>query len=221
MSEQQTHIDPEQEVEPSSFKLIGTLSFAGFVSGLILVSVYLFTKPIIEQNKADAMREAIFTVLPGTTTFKTLVLENGELTEADKAGEESVFLGLNDQNAMTGFAISGKESGFQDIIGVLYGYDAVNRRIIGYQVLDCKETPGLGDKIFKNTAFVANFTALAVEPEIVLVKNGAKQQPNEVDAITGATISSKTVVKLLNRSMEKWKAPIDRYLTANPSPVNP
>jgi len=223
MSKEEKMIEEVAEKEPSSFRLIFTLGFAGFMSGLILVGVFLFTKPIIENNKAEALKRAIFKVLPGTTTFKTLALDNnGKLAEYNpspesKKGEEPerIFFGMNDNGEFTGVAIHGGEPGFQDIIGVLFGYDAVGKMVIGYEVLQCKETPGLGDKIFKDEAFVMNFTQLAVEPEIVPVKKGEKQNPNEVEAITGATISSKAVVRLLNKNLTKWKTAIEAYLKEN------
>jgi len=205
------------EKEPGSFRLIFTLGIAGFLSGLILVSLYLFTKPIIENNKAEALKAAIFKVLPGTGSFKTFVLNNGKLTEADEKTKEpeKIFLGFNTNNEITGFAIHGREIGFQDNIGVIFGYKSEDKSIIGYEVLECKETPGLGDKIFKDEKFVKNIAELNVEPEIVVVKKGDKKNPNEVEAISGATISSKAVVKLLNNSLNKWKLPIENYMSKN------
>ena len=76
-------IQTETPPEPSSFKLIITLGIAGFLSGLVLVGVYLFTKPIIEQNKAEALQRAIFKVLPGTSSFETLSLVGDKLTTED------------------------------------------------------------------------------------------------------------------------------------------
>ena len=116
---------------------------------------------------------------------------------------------------MTGFAIPGAEPGFQDIIGAIYGYSAPAKTIVGFQVLESKETPGLGDKIFKDMDFVANFNALAVEPEIEAVKKGEKTSENQVETITGATISSKAIVRLLNKSVEKWQQPIEEYMKLN------
>lgn len=214
-SEEQKNVLTEKE--PGSFSLIFTLAFAGFLSGLILVSSYLFTKPIIENNKAEALKAAIFRVLPGTTGFKILILDNGKLTEADEKTKEpeKIFLGLNSNNEITGFAIHGREVGFQDNIGVIFGYKREDKSIIGYEVLECKETPGLGDKIFKDEKFVKNITELNVEPEIVVVKKGDRKNPNDVEAIAGATISSKAVVKLLNNSINKWKSPIEKYMSEN------
>ena len=214
MSQDVTHTTLTQADEPSSFRLIATLGVAGFLSGLILVSMYILTKPTIAANKAEAQRIAIFKVLPGTTSFTPMKLADGKLVEAESPTGDVIFLGLDEQGGMTGFAISDKEAGFQDFVGVIYGYRPGEKSIIGYEVLECKETPGLGDKIFKDEAFLANFTGLLVEPEIILVKRGEKKNPNEVDAITGATISSRTVVKLLNRTMAKWKGPIDVYWQA-------
>ena len=45
-----------------------------------------------------------------------------------------------------------------------------------------------------------------------IVSKGKKSKPNEVEAISGATISSKAVVKLLNQGLDQWQAPIDTYL---------
>lgn len=56
---------------------------------------------------------------------------------------------------------------------------------------------------------------LAVEPEIVAVKKGQKKNKNEVEAITGATISSKAVVNLLNNTIDIWEKPIADYLNRN------
>jgi electron transport complex protein RnfG len=205
------------EAEPGSAKLIFTLGFAGFISGLVLVSVFLFTKPIIENNKAEALKAAVFKVLPGTVRFETLTIIDGKLQTADPVDKdaEKIFLGRDADGKSTGFALSDGEVGFQDIIGVIYGYNPVNHEIIGYEVLSCKETPGLGDKIFKDISFVSGFLGLSVVPEIVAVKKGEKVKANEVEAITGATISSKAVVRLLNKSVQKWKEPMEKYMEVN------
>jgi electron transport complex protein RnfG len=72
-------------------------------------------------------------------------------------------------------------------------------------VLESRETPGLGDRIYKDERFVAEFADLAVEPAVELVK-GHGEAPHEVDAITGATISSRAVVGILNSGNATWLA---------------
>jgi electron transport complex protein RnfG len=77
-------------------------------------------------------------------------------------------------------------------------------------VLESRETPGLGDKIYKDAEFVSNFSALSIEPEIVTVKKNTRERPNEVDAITGATISSKAVVRIINETHVAWAERLPR-----------
>ena len=214
----------QEEKEPGSFQLIFTLGVAGFVSGIILVLVYLFTLPIIENNKAIVIEKAIFKVLPGCVSFKTLILENGSISEyiPDEDKQQSkqqaaniAYMGFNEDGTLIGFALPGSEAGFQDRISAIIGYDAGKKTIIGFEVLECKETPGLGDKIIKDPAFLNNFKNLLTIPEITFVKKGEKNRSFEVEGITGATISSKAIIRLLNNVIKMYKHPIDSYVEAN------
>lgn len=219
MSEQIEISDELQEKEPSSIKLVLALAIAGLLSGFVLVGSYIYTLPIIQENKATMLKEAIFKVLESCDTYKTLVVNNDKLvflSENDEDNKsEKIYLGYNKDKQPIGFAIPGAEPGFQDIIGVIYGYNSVSSSIIGFEVLESKETPGLGDKIFKDAAFQENFVKLQVMPNIISVKNGTKMKENEVEAITGATISSKAVVRLLNKSISIWKDKIDVFINEN------
>ncbi|MFC1744312.1 FMN-binding protein [Candidatus Riflebacteria bacterium] len=227
LSPQNTNLVPLEDLEPSTFRLVMTLAVAGFFSGLILVGIFLVTQPMIEANKAAALKEAIFKVLPGCKDFKTLELRDGKLFKVQSEGgnakskTEKIFAGFNENGNFIGFAIPGGEPGFQDIISGIFGFEPGKAIIIGFEVLESKETPGLGDKIMKDKGFQANFKALAVDPEIIAVKPGKKAKvksgkySNEVETITGATISSKAVVRLLDKTVKKWKKPIKEYLKSN------
>ena len=192
--------------EPSSLRLVATLGLAGLLSGLIIVSVYEATLPAIEAYKAKVLREAVFKVLPGVDHMQRMVYADGKLvaSEGGANDDDALFAGYAADGALVGYAIPTAGPGFQDIIRVLYGYLPDKRQVSGMEVLESRETPGLGDKIYKDLAFVANFDALAVDPEIVAVKKGTKTQPNQVDAITGATISSKAVVRIINEANRRW-----------------
>jgi electron transport complex protein RnfG len=192
--------------EPSSLRLVATLGLAGLLSGLIIVSVYEATLPAIEAYKAKVLREAVFKVLPGVERMQRMVYEDDQLVASDDEtkADDALFAGYDADGTLVGYAIPTAGPGFQDIIRVLYGYLPDKRQVSGMEVLESRETPGLGDKIYKDLAFVANFDALAVDPEIVAVKKGTKTQPNQVDAITGATISSKAVVRIINEANRRW-----------------
>jgi len=192
--------------EPGSAKLIATLGFAGLLSGLIIVAVFEATLPTITAYKAKVLREAVFKVLPGTTDMQRLVLQGGQLIVKDDAekDEQAVFGGYDAQGRLLGYAIPSAGPGFQDTISLIYGYLPAERKVVGMEILASRETPGLGDKIYKDAAFVANFDALSIDPTIVTVKKGTKSAANEVDAITGATISSKAVVRIINEGNVRW-----------------
>ena len=192
--------------EPGSARLVATLSFAGLLSGLIIVSVFEATLPTITAYKAKVLKEAVFKVLPGTAGMQRMAYRDGKLVAVDKVekDEASIFAGYDAEGALVGYAIPGAGPGFQDIIKLLYGYLPDQRKVVGMEILESRETPGLGDKIYKDAAFVANFDQLSIDPEIVTVKKGTKAAPNEVDAITGATISAKAVVRIINQANALW-----------------
>jgi len=197
---------PTPAAEPGSVRLVATLGLAGLLSGLIIVSVFEATLPTITAHQAQLLRQAVFQVLPGTTRAQRLAWRRGRLVAAEDgpADEEAIFAGRDAAGALVGYALPGAGPGFQDTISLLYGYRPEQGRICGLQILDSRETPGLGDKIDKDPAFRANFQDLAVHPEIQAVKKGKKAAPHQIDAITGATISSKAVVRILNETNARW-----------------
>ncbi|MHC5112930.1 MAG: RnfABCDGE type electron transport complex subunit G [Planctomycetota bacterium] len=206
MSDVELTIEGRGSGRPSGLRLVATLVLATAVSGLAIAGVYQVTLPTIEANQERARREAVFKVVPGAAAMLRLVERDGALAEPGAGDEraEAIFAAYDEDDGFVGWAIEGEGPGYQDTIRVIYGYDPVRQRVVGMHVLDSRETPGLGDKIFKDAAFVAQFEALALEPEIVLVKDGAEAE-NEVDAITGATISSRAVVRIINDADARWR----------------
>ena len=191
---------------PSSLRLVLTLAIAGLISGIAIIGIYESTLPTITANKARELREAVFKVLPGVTKMQALVYRDNQLvvvTEPDK-DEPVIYGGYDEQDDFIGYAMPAAGPGFQDTIAILYGYKPAQKMVVGMEVLESRETPGLGDKIYKDAEFVGGFSALSIEPEIFAVKKGTKSQPNEIDAITGATISAKAVVRIINETHAAW-----------------
>jgi len=199
---------PKDTSTPSSLRLVLTLAIAGLVSGVAIIGIYESTLPTITANKARELREAVFKVLPGVSQMQALVYRDGQLVAVEKPDKDEpvVYGGYDEQAEFVGYAMPAAGPGFQDTIGILYGYQPGKKIVVGMEVLESRETPGLGDKIYKDAAFVGGFSALSVVPEIVAVKKGTKSQPNEIDAITGATISSKAVVRIINETHANWSA---------------
>ncbi len=190
-----------------ALRLVATLTIAGLFSGISIVLAYRTTLPRIQANQRAALERAAFEVLPGTVRLERLAW-NGQKLAPGEAGkgalQESIFAGYDADDVLLGFAVPGAGAGFADTIKLIYGLDPPGDRVLGMKVLESRETPGLGDKIYKDLDFVAEFRALVVLPVIELIK-GHGEKANQVDAITGATISSRAVVKILNQTNEVWR----------------
>ncbi len=192
--------------EPSSRQLVTSMAFAGFISGLIIIAIYMLTFDTIKENKARELRQAVFKVLPDVSNMQKLHYSDNKLVvvESDGMDDEMIFAGYDNKGQFIGYAIQGKGPGFQDTIHVLFGYIAAESIMTGMEILDSRETPGLGDKIFKDMHFVGEFISHAMNKPIKAVKKGTKTHDYEIDAITGATISSKAVVRIMNKAFAKW-----------------
>jgi electron transport complex protein RnfG len=73
------------------------------------------------------------------------------------------------------------------------------------KVLESKETPGLGDKIFKDQAWVDQFFDGPQTPLVPVKPGSGKGLPGEIDTITGATISTKAVIAIINNALAEWE----------------
>lgn len=193
-----------REKEVSPFRLVLTLAIAGLISGVAIIGIYEATFDTIAANRAQELKEAVFRVLPGIARMQELVYRDGNFVAGEAENDEqSVYAGYTDDGKFFGYAIPGEGPGFQDTIKLLYGYRPETGNIVGMWVLESRETPGLGDKIYKDENFVAEFDELSINPRVVLVKDDA-DEPNQVDAITGATISSTAVVNIINQTNDMW-----------------
>ncbi len=202
-----------QEVPP--WKLLSTLGTAGALAGLLIVFVFVGTEPAIKAHKAEVLRLAIQEVLKGPDNFDTLFVVEGALTEEAPAGVdletlEQVYVGFDADGSQRGFAIASGEPGFQDVIRLIFGYDAANRSVLGMKVLESKETPGLGDKIEKDQDFVQQFDGVVTPLEGVNPRRATGDE-HEIDMITGATISSRAVIRIINNALERLGPLIDDY----------
>ena len=203
-------------VEVPSWRLLLTLGIAGALAGLLIVFVYQATQPRIQAYKALQLRLAVSEVLASSTRWDTLFVYDGSLVlappaDVDAGSLEMVFLGYREDGSRVGYAIQGAEPGFQDIIELIFGYDAETNTVLGMKVLANKETPGLGDKIVKDSAFVAEFDG--PETPLTGVKSTrATGAANEVDMITGATISSRAIINIINHQLERLGPMLNAYL---------
>jgi electron transport complex protein RnfG len=210
--------------QASSWEMIRALGGIGILCSILIVFAFQVTLPIIEKNKTEYLEKSIFNVLVGATsriTYKITDDNNVELLQADEPKARKVYAGYNDSGELIGIAIEASGQGFQDVIRILYGYSPEKKAVIGFTVLESKETPGLGDKIQSDPVFLSNFEALDVsltedgsapKNPIEMAKSGNKHSPWQIEAITGATISSRAVTKIMKQSTEELIPIIEKNL---------
>lgn len=210
--------------QASSWEMIRALGGIGILCSILIVFAFQFTLPIIEKNKTEYLEKSIFNVLVGATsrvTYKITDDNNVELMQTDEPKTRKVYAGYNDSGELVGIAIEASGQGFQDVIRLLYGYSPEKKAVIGFTVLESKETPGLGDKIQNDPAFLRNFETLDVslndngsapKNPIEMAKSGSKHNPWQIEAITGATISSRAVTKIMKQSTEEFIPIIEKNL---------
>jgi len=177
----------------SAVKMISVLTIIGFISGAVLVLVYTYANPIIAKNRKKEMEKAIFRIFPEGKTYDKRTF-----------GKDTVFNVKDKKGSLLGYAFLAKGNGYQGAIEIMAGIKSDLKTLAGIEILESQETPGLGQEIASDK-FGSQFKGLEVAPEIIYVKNVEPSKPNEIQAITGATISSRAVVTILNEKIEVIK----------------
>jgi len=159
------------------FRLTLTLVVICILSAVALSLAYEKTNLIIQENKDKQLKDALKDVLPSAESFEEIKLSSD--------GIKMVFKGL-DKGKVIGLVLLTEKAGFQSFIKTLIGIDLSTKEITNVKILEHLETPGLGSRIEENI-FLTQF----------------QKQPltgQKIDAITGATISSKAVIDSVKES---------------------
>jgi electron transport complex protein RnfG len=173
-------------------RMIVVLGVIGLISGGILALVYQWALPRIVENQIRETKASVFKVLPETRSYQKVV--KGELT---------YFKCFDQKGRRVGTAILCKGNGYQGEIKLMVGVNAELTKFTGMTVLEQVETPGLGAKIAERK-FEGRFRDLATKPPLEYVKGRPPEKPNQIQAITGATISSRAVVDIINKTVKEW-----------------
>jgi electron transport complex protein RnfG len=183
-------------------RLLGTVSL---VCGILIVATKLATSARIRQNQETIMRDSVAELLPGIRKQIVYGIEpSGELKIVPGIETEGprLFAGYDDGGRFLGVVIETSDRGYADVISAMYAYSPAKQTITGFKVVDMRETPGLGDRIRGDPDFLRNFHDLDTTHAPRVVKHGSKKNAWEIDAISGATISSRAVGRMLAKSVQ-------------------
>lgn len=182
----------------SNLYIILSLTLISGLAGGLLSWWDVYTNPIISANKEKEFNAALTEVLPSYDSIKEIGKTSG-----------GRYLLATKANIPVGYAVLTIANGFQSELRLLYSLNPSKNKIIKLKILDQLETPGLGTKISADKSnkenpewFASQFSGVTVLPKIEYIKNKKPEKENQVEAITGATISSRAVVNGLNKSVK-------------------
>lgn len=156
------------------------LALASALAGAVLAGVNSITYPIIEENKIAAVKADLKEIFPSASDFAEVS------TFTDPTGlVDNVY-----EATGNGYAIKVTVQGYKDVITFLVGFD-LNDKIVGFNVSDINDTPGLGSKVaeadFANSIIGKNIT-------------------DTLDTISGATISSSAAIKGIDAAIAVYQS---------------
>lgn len=195
----------------NGFRMVRLLGAVSLMCGVLIVGTNFVTMSRIRRNQETIMRDSVAELLPGIRKQVIYGIEpSGELKVLPglEGGERRFFAGYDAGGKLLGVVVEASGLGYAGVISALYSYSPASQTIVGFKVVDMRETPGLGDRIRSDASFAGNFQNLdarvkdgkEVHP-ITAVKHGTKRNAWEIDAISGATISSRAVGRMLQNSV--------------------
>lgn len=151
---------------------------AVLLSAAVLLGVYNLTLGLRQTNRQAELQAKMQTLLPGSTNF----------AEENYTGEDNNICLV--YKGETGYVIATETAGYAGPIRMLIGVHN-DGYVTGLQVRQMEETFGLGAEALSDWEFLAQF--LRTEGDAAVGEN--------IDAITGATVTSKAITRSINSAV--------------------
>ncbi|WP_221227647.1 FMN-binding protein [Rhodocyclus tenuis] len=206
-------VPPSAPTTPTA-AMIRTLGLVATICGLIIVGAYQGSFSAVQENKRIALERAVFKVIPSARSIGEYFATANGVTPASgdtPPGAIRFYAGYDADGKLAGVAAEGAAKGYADVVRILFAWIPECQCVTGFGLVSSRETPGIGDKILVDRDFLANFKELdvrlnadmnALANEVKTVKHGTKTQPWQIDAISGATITSRAVGRGINEAAQ-------------------
>lgn len=165
-------------------KMVVVLTILSTFSGGLLAALRIGTKDKIEYQQLQFVKgPAIRAILSGSSNDP--IVDRFKIKDGDV--ERNFFIGVFDGKPDTvAFECSGK--GFGGDIGLMVGVNLTEDKIVGVGVTTHSETPGVGSRTKDDPSFAGQFKGQSIATAVNVRADGG-----QIDAITGATVSSRGV----------------------------
>ena len=173
-------------------KITSVLTTVCLICAFLLSFVYGLAHEKIALNAKKRVEDAISILAPEAKEIKKIISE----------GEE-IYKLFDAKGSLFAYAFLAEGQGYQGKIKMLVVSDSSLEYLKGIEVVESLETPGLGAKI-QDAPFKKQFKDLKIKKEMTCVKGEAEDE-GQIKAITGATVSSRAVVNILNKRLKQLK----------------
>jgi electron transport complex protein RnfG len=177
-------------------KLFIVVAIFSAVAGGVLASVRNATLDRIELQELKYVRgPALEKLFAGC--------ENDPLSDRfkikDGKKDLDVFVGeFNGKKNVVAFESSGM--GFDGPVGVMVGFNLDTNKLVGMRVTTQTETPGVGSRSATDNTFINQFKGMSINSEFKVKPDGG-----DIDALSGATITSRGVSAAVAGSIATYK----------------
>lgn len=181
-------------------KMIGFVLVFGVLWSSALVAVDTWTGPRIEKYLREKTQKKVLEALVIPYEIETLQ----EVFTQNVTSEEidgTTLYRAEDGSVAMGFVGAGSQGPISGIVALGPSLETLR----GITIIKHSETPGLGSRVL-DADNLANFRDKKVVPELLIVPSGTASADNEVDAITGATLTGDALERILNNSAKQTKA---------------
>lgn len=178
------NIELHHEKQYGIFQIALNLAAACLISGGILAATYFITNPVAEQKKIEMNNKAMKTLVKDADSFKAVEGKEGWYT-------------ANRGSDLLAYIVPVETKGYGGVIKMLAAITPEGKET-DFTILSANETPGLGDNASKDS-FRKQFNGKGPD-QMVVVKDPSKK--DNIQALTGATISSKAVTKGIKEAEE-------------------
>ncbi|WP_099468054.1 FMN-binding protein [Konateibacter massiliensis] len=178
------HDEAHVQKEYTILQVALNLAIVCIVSGLIIAVTYFITAPIALQKNAELEKQAMQNLVEDATDFVE-VTDKADWYAAQKSGETIAYI------------VPAEIKGYGGIISMLVAV-SIEDRVLDYKILSANETPGLGDNASK-LPFRSQFEG-KIAAALVVTKD--KSNTQNIQALTGATITSEAVTKAVRTAQE-------------------
>jgi Na+-transporting NADH:ubiquinone oxidoreductase subunit C len=181
-------------------KMIGFVLVFGVFWSSALVAVDTWTGPKIEKYLREKTQKKVLEALVISYEVETLQEVFQKNVTAEELDGKTIYR-AEDGSVAIEFLGAGSQGAISGIVALGPSLDTIK----GITIIKHSETPGLGSRVL-DAKYLANFQDKKIVPELLIVPAGRASADNEVDAITGATLTGDALERILNDSAKQTTA---------------